>query len=141
MPFRYPEQNFAKYASVRADPLIKNLLGRISSENRDSFTDDQLLSLKLALSGRKWGQHTLDVRGVVRFWRWRYYYVLIGGRETRTLSRREKRMTRTAYALFVLSFFTFSTLLGLATLYILKSAMGVNLIPEYSLGLWGWLMK
>ncbi len=141
MPFRYPEQNFAKYASVRTDPFIKNLLDRISLDNRDSFTDDQLLSLKLALSGRKWGQHALDIRGVLRFWRWRYYYVFIGGRETRTLSRREKRMTRTAYALFVLSFFSFSTLLGLATLYILKSAMGVNLMPEYSLGLWGWLMK
>ena len=36
-------------------------------------------------------------------------------------------------------FLLFSLLLGLVMLYILKSALGINLLPNHSLGLWDWL--
>ena len=138
MSLQYPEE-FAKKSAIKADPFVKRILGRMSSENRDSFTEDQLVALKSALSGQKWEKHPLDIRGVLRFWRWSYYYVLIGGKETRALTRRQEQVTRTAYAFFILGFFVFSTLLGVVTLYLLKSALGINIIPETTLGFWGWL--
>ena len=32
----------------------------------------------------------------------------------------------------------FSTLLGLLILYLVKSALGIDLVPGFSLGTWGW---
>lgn len=138
MSLQYPDE-FAKKSTIRTDPFIKRILGRMSSENRDSFTEDQLISLKSVLSGQKWEKHPLDIRGVLRFWRWSYYYVFIAGKETRALSRRQEQVTRTAYAFFIFGFFVFSTLLGLVTLYLIKSALGINIMSGESLGFWGWL--
>jgi hypothetical protein len=138
MSLQYPEE-FAKKSTIKADPFIKRILGRMSSENKDSFTENQLIAIKLALSGQKWEKHPLDIRGTLSFWRWSYYYVFIAGKETRALSRRQEQVTRTAYAFFILGFFVFSTLLGLVILYLIKSALGINILPGESLGFWGWL--
>jgi len=32
----------------------------------------------------------------------------------------------------------FSVLLGLAVIYLIKSALGIDLVPGYHLGLWHW---
>lgn len=32
----------------------------------------------------------------------------------------------------------FSVLTGLLLLYLLKSALGIDLVPGFSLGIWGW---
>lgn len=138
MSLEYPEE-FANKSTIKTDPFIKRILDRMPFEKRDSFTEDQLIALKMVLSSQKWGRHPLDIRGGISFWRWSYYYVLIGGKETRALTRRQEQVTRKAYAFFILGFFVFSTILGLVTLYLLKSALGINILPETSLGFWGWL--
>lgn len=119
--------NELKY--VRQDPFVNGLIKRLPEEKRDSFSDDQLLALKVALSGKKWGRHTLDFRGVFGIWNWHYYYVIIGGREKRTLTRQEIRAARAVQALFLLGFLLFATLLGLLVLYLIKSAAGIDLFP------------
>ncbi|HIJ79483.1 MAG: hypothetical protein OEY01_11535 [Desulfobulbaceae bacterium] len=124
--------------SIRQDPFVKGLMARLPEAERDSFSDNQLLALKVAMGARQWGRHIFDQRGTIGFWRWRYYYVFIGGRERRELSRRQKEMARQAQVIFLALFFTFSTLLGLLILYLIKSALGINLIPGFSLGIWGW---
>ena len=123
---------------IRLDPFVAGLLERLPKESKDSFTDEQLLSLKVALSGRRWGHHTFDIRGVLGFWRWHYYYVLIGGRERRELSRRQLKVARTTKALALLIFLSFSTILGLHALYLIKSALGIDIFHGFSLGIWSW---
>ncbi|MEA3545657.1 MAG: 3-phosphoshikimate 1-carboxyvinyltransferase, partial [Thermodesulfobacteriota bacterium] len=125
-------------STITSDPFIKGLLARIPKKNRSSFSDEQLLSLKIALSGRKWGHHTIDMRGTLGVWRWRYYYVLVGGREQRTLTRREEKLMQMANALALMTFLTFSVLLGILVIYLIKSALGIDLIPDYSFGVWKW---
>lgn len=125
-------------SSIKFDPFVAGLLERLPKENKDSFTDEQLLSLKIALSGRRWGHHAFDIRGVLGFWNWRYYYVFIGGRERRELSRRHLKVARTTKALTLLVFLSFSTILGLLGLYLAKSAFGINILQGYSLGIWSW---
>lgn len=120
------------------DPVIKALLDKVPASVRDSFTEEQLLGLKVALGARKWGRHALDVRGVLRLGRFRYYYVLLAGRERRELSRQEKKMRRMVLAAASAIFLTVSTLFGLLILYLIKSALGINLIPGFSLGIWDW---
>jgi hypothetical protein len=125
-------------STITQDPFIKGLVDRIPAKHKDSFSDEQLLSLKIALSGRRWGRHAIDLRGAFGFWHWRYYYVIVGGRERRQLSSRERKIALIANATIIFGFFTFSALFGLLILYLMKSALGINLLPGYSLGIWDW---
>lgn len=123
---------------IKQDPVITKLLNKIPLSQRETFSDDQLVALKAALSGRSWGVHAVDIRWTLGFWRFTYYFVFLAGRNRRELSRREQEMARLAKLMFLIGFITLSTLLGLLVLYLIKSAMGIDLIPGYSLGIWGW---
>ncbi|MEP1967164.1 MAG: hypothetical protein ABJI93_10360 [Nonlabens ulvanivorans] len=126
---------------IKQETAIKTLLNRMPENVADSFTSKQLMHLKLALGARKWGSHKIDIRGtfIIPFKSKRFYYVFLMGRNSRELSRNEKKMTNLGVTLFtscVLLGFVFFVLL---ILYILKSALGINLFQSYSLGIWGWL--
>lgn len=124
--------------SIKRDPFVKNLFERLPEEMHASFTDEQLIHLKIALGARSWGDHKIDFRGTVKFLRWRYYYVFLAGRNRRDLSRRERAISRLIQAGLVSLFLCFSTGLGLLILYLLKSAAGIDLFPGFSLGIWDW---
>ena len=136
-------QKDTNFSTIRLDPFINDLLERIPTKYQDSFSDEQLISLKVALSGRKWGKHGFDIRGIFGIWNWRYYYVIVGGREKRLLTRREKQLARVVNTIFLISFFAFSTFLGLVFIYLLDSALGINLFSDSYLGYgestWRWL--
>lgn len=123
---------------IRKDVFVTNLLGKVPSEHRDSFTDAQLQALKVALGARTWGAHAVDIRGTLRLWRWRYYYVFLAGRNLRTLTGREETVYRLAEIAFLIGFLMFSTVLGIIALYLLKSFLGIDLIEGYSFGVWDW---
>jgi predicted nuclease of restriction endonuclease-like (RecB) superfamily len=61
---------------------------------RSSFSDEQLLALKVALGGRTWSAHALDARWTLKWWRWQYYVVFLAGRNKRALSARERQVQR-----------------------------------------------
>ena len=130
------KENDAK--DIRQDPFIQGLLDRMPDTMCNDFSDEHLRCLKNAMGAHRGSRHKVDIRGAFGLWNWKYYYVFLLGRERRDLTRREIRMARTAKAVFWFSFLFFSTLLGLVVLYLLKSALGINLLPNYSLGLWGW---
>ncbi len=125
--------------ALRDDPIIKNLLSRMPKEVQDSFSEEQLSHLKNAVAARQWGHHKVDVRGTVKGLKHRYYYVFLAGKNTRELSREEERASKAIRALLVTLFLAFCTLTGLLILYIIKSALGINLFEDFSLGLWDWL--
>jgi len=133
------EQMATKRASsVHEDPTIINLLEKMPSHVRQSFNEEQLAHLRNALVGRKWQHHALDMRGTVPWFNYRYYYVVIAGKNKRQLSRTEKQVSSFMMAAFVTVLLTLSTLFGLLLLYLLKSALGINLFEDFSLGIWGW---
>lgn len=122
---------------VLIDPVITKLLDKVPADMRGSFTPEQLLALKVALGGRTWGAHALDLRFTLKWWRWQVYLVL-AGRNRRTLSDRERKVQRLGMAVFLTAFLLVSTAVGLVVLYLVKSALGINLLPGFSLGVWGW---
>lgn len=106
-----------------------------------SFSDEQLLHLKVALGSRKWGKHKIDFRGtfIVPFVSNKFYYVLLLGKNNRDLTRSEKTISALTMSLFFSVFVIFSTLLGLFALYLIKSALGIDIIDGFSFGAWTWL--
>jgi hypothetical protein len=57
------------------------------------------------------------------------------GRNVRSLSRQEKSIAVTSMTLWTVLFLIFRTVLGLVLVYVLKSALGINLLDVFSLGL------
>jgi hypothetical protein len=124
--------------NIRSDPIILNLLDKIPGNMQPSFTSDQLVALKLGLGAREWGKHSVDVRGSFSFFRWRYYYVFLTGRNQRPLSRRANELTTLATAFLLAILCTIAVLTALLVLYLIKSALGIDIFPHFSLGIWGW---
>lgn len=123
-----------KNDNIRADPFVQKLLSRMPDEVSDSFTEKQLTYLLTSLGSRRWGSHKIDLRTTVGFFRWRYYFVFLFGRNRRELSRLEQRLSIVGKALLL----TIALLFVLLVVYLLKSAAGIDLFPGFSLGIWGW---
>ena len=64
--------------------------------------------------------------------------VLLAGRNRRTLSDRERKVQRLGVAVFLTAFLLVFTAVDLMVLYLVKSALGIDLLPGFSLGVWGW---
>ena len=127
--------------AIHTDPVITKLLAKVPADMRGSFSDEQLLALKVALGGRTWGTHALDLRFTLKWWRWQYYFVLLAGRNRRVLTDRERRIQRISMALVLAVFLLVSTVVGVLVLYLVKSALGIDLIPGFSFGVWGWFQE
>ena len=125
--------------SLQHDPFVIGLKQRLPEALRESFSDDQLRGLRSALATRSWARHKLDLRGTFTLWRTQYYFVVVGGRNKRNLSRAQEKLSMAAKAGAITLFLFFSLMLGLVALYVLKSALGIDLLPNHSLGLWDWL--
>jgi hypothetical protein len=122
----------------RHDPFIAGLKERLPEELRESFTEEQLEALKLAFGTRSWGKHSVDLRGTVKFWHRRYYFVFLAGRNYRQLSRLEQELSLLGKATVLAVILLACGLVGLVLLYLLKSALGIDIFPDYSFGVWTW---
>lgn len=146
MPISEPSENDTRYPgaaptgddTLTRDAFIIGLKQRLPADVRESFTDRQLEGLRSAFATRPWGKHKLDLRGTFRLWSNQYYFVLVGGRNKRDLSRAQRNLSLAAKAGAITLFLFFSALVGLVVLYLIKSALGINLLPNHSLGLWDW---
>lgn len=125
-------------SNLQQDPAIRNLLERMPKNIQTTFTDEQLAHLKIAIGARQWGNHAVDCRGVVKLFKYRYYYVFLAGRNRRELSLKEQKFAKLAQAVIISSAVSFVTLLMLLVLYLIKSALGIDMFEGYSFGIWRW---
>jgi hypothetical protein len=64
--------------------------------------------------------------------------VLLLGKNHRGLSRKEKQLSLLTSTLVLSVFLVLCALGGLLLLYLIKSAMGIDLFSGFSLGIWTW---
>lgn len=117
---------------------IAVFLDKIPLAVRESFDEQQLMALQKAVSETSWKKHPIDFRSSLSFFSYQYYYVFIAGRDQRQMTRQEIRFKRLMLLAFVTLFIIFSTLLGLLVIYLIKSAAGIDIFPNYSFGIWTW---
>lgn len=134
-------ENQQARSDIRSDSAIQNLLERMPKDIQDSFSEAQLSHLRVALGARSWGNHKVDIRSTFKLFKYRYYYVFVAGRNRRELSRQEKQFALMVQALFVSGFIIFSALFGIFVLYIIKSALGIDIFPNFSFGVWSWFKE
>ena len=122
------------------DPAIQRLLARMPDPVAQSFSTQQLLGLRDAIGTRGGRIHSIDVRPTLKFpyLPWSFYVVFLVGRNRRTLTPQEKYTAALVLLAFVMSFVLGMALLAVLALYLLKSALGINVFEGYSLGIWDW---
>jgi len=125
-------------ADLRDDPAIRSLMERMPEDIQDTFTDEQLMHLKIAIGARQWGNHAVDLRGVIKLFKYRYYYVFLAGRNRRKLTSQEQKVAKFGQAVILSVAVSFVILIILVTLYLAKSALGIDIFSGFSFGLWDW---
>ncbi len=118
-------------------------LSRIPAEVRASFTSEQVAAFRRALVGQaQTRSKVFDLRFTVPLFFRKYYFVLQVGRDRRrsTNERERDRIGSTPQPVKVVLklaavsvlFFSFG-LLMLTSLYMLKSALGIDIFPNFHL--------
>ncbi len=130
--------NSGSNEQLKRDAELNLFLRRMPETVRDSFSNEQLNGIKSALSRQRQGNHRVDIHHTISFFRYHYYYVFIAGRDQRELTRREEHISLLMKTAFTAIFLSFCALLGILVLYLIKSAMGINIFPNYSFGIWDW---
>ena len=125
------------------DPAIQRLLSHMPQNIAQSFTTEQLFGLKEAIGARGGRIHSVDFRPTLKFpfVPWSFYVVFLVGRNRRSLTPQEQTMAALVLLAFALSFVLGLSLLGLLLLYLLKSALGIDLFRGYSTGVWDWFKE
>ncbi|AMG29910.1 hypothetical protein AL542_05490 [Grimontia hollisae] len=137
-PAAQPLSRHARGA-IRRDPFIRAFLEKTPKDVADSFTDAQLLQLKLRFGTRAKARHVIDFRTMLGGFGWNYYLVFLFGRNRRELTRPEQKAAFAGriIALLLGGFLLFSVVI--TSLYLVKSFAGIDLLPNFSFGLWHWL--
>lgn len=113
---------------IRQDPMIAGILSRVPAKVAESFSEEQLLSLKAAMGAHRGHRHPLDVRGTIGLVGDRWYYVFLAGRDRRTSRRPEGRCNRWSLIIFWALFLLAGLLLGLTLLALLHWGLGLDLL-------------
>ncbi len=125
-------------SSLLKDPVIKELLTKIPDGFDINFNDNQLQGLKIALANRTWRSHPIDFRNSIGLLTWRYYFVFIAGRDFRTSRKQSRPLFKFTEAIFLSLLLIFIGLFGILIVYLIKSALGIDIFPNFSFGVWGW---
>ncbi len=137
----HDKKYFMIKSEITDDPFVKGLFARMPVAEQALFTEQQLVALKSAMGARTWGSHPVDIRWTFKFWRWRYYFVFLSGVNRRPPTRIVKELELWGKTVLMFSLLSVSVLTGLLTIYLAKSAVGIDLVPGFSLGIWGWFQE
>lgn len=119
---------------------VQKLMAKMPKRVAQSFSDEQIQHLHRAIGTRGWKKHPVDVRTTltIPFARSQWYVVLLMGRDKRELTRTEQQISTLTLAGIATLCLSASIMLGLLVIYLVKSALGINLSEETSLGIWDW---
>ena len=132
------KKNLCVHGSIYDDPFIHSFLNKIPKDVAASFTEHQLLQIKLQFGTRTKAKHVIDVRSVIGIGAWRYYWVLLLGRNRRDLSRSQAAWFKRGRRLIFILGVSILIFMVFISLYLVKSFLGIDIFPQFSLGLWGW---
>ena len=127
-------------ASDGDDAFFERLFSMLPSDVARSFNDAQLKAIACAFGTQRWRDHAVDLRMLLPLFGRSYYLVLLAGAERRSRARLLRdRLLRPIITIgngiFAAVFFTAILFSVLVSLYLLKSILGINILPYISLGI------
>ena len=111
----------------------------------NSMSDDVLLSFtpeqkqeieKSIIKNTSGSDHCIDLRPVIGFGKWRYYTVFIVGKDRRYQTRKRASLSLLVKSLLILFSCIGLFMFAILTMYLIKSALGIDIFKHFSFGVW-----
>ncbi|GEM_PF-757287 len=120
--------------ALQNDPFVKRFFARIPAKTAATFSEAQILYLKQKYGQRAWGNHAVDIRASVPFYKRGIYFVFLLGKERRSsdrlhYERLQHRFWTAANTVLISSFLVLMSTSLLGSLYVLKSEFNIDLLP------------
>ncbi|MBN3216405.1 hypothetical protein [Pectobacterium polaris] len=122
--------------------VIERFYEALDGKTDTELTSEQRLAVEQAvLSITASSMHWVDVRKSFPLFNKRYYFVFLFGLDHRKRPRKESTLFRILLTALLL-FTGFSCMLAaLLMLYMIKSALGIDIFPHFHLGIWDWWLS
>lgn len=122
---------------------MARVLGRLPAEQAEAISQEQRIALAKALEPEYQGQHVIDWRSTlsVPFVHKRLYFVFLAGQDKRHISRGERQFSAWVLALLLTTMALSITATLLLCVYLAKSALGIDIFPRFSTGIWDWFLS
>ncbi|PQJ88250.1 hypothetical protein [Aliivibrio sifiae] len=122
--------------------LIAQFYASLDETTASELTSEQRKSIERAIIATGLGSNNkVDIRKSISIFNKRYFFVFLLGRDFRQQLRNESPfavfMMTLLMALGVLSLFA----LAVVTLYLIKSALGIDIFHNFSFGIWDWFKE
>ncbi|HCN95347.1 MAG: hypothetical protein E7A34_02470 [Leclercia adecarboxylata] len=114
--------------------LDKDVSAQLTPEQKEEI-ESAIITITLA------SRHRIDVRKSFPFFGKRLYMVFLLGRDHRARSRPESKLSRIVVTFLILFATLFLLCCVLLTLYMIKSALGIDVFQNYHVGIWDWWLN
>ncbi|MUK92189.1 hypothetical protein GNP80_07035 [Aliivibrio fischeri] len=126
----------------RQQKLLEHFYSSLDENVIDELSEEQKESIERAIIATGLGSNNrIDIRKSISVFNKRYFFVFLLGRDYRQQLRKES-----PFALLILTFLIsigIFSILGLAifALYLIKSALGIDIFHNFSFGVWDWFKE
>ncbi|MBA8196843.1 hypothetical protein HVZ23_03220 [Citrobacter freundii] len=128
--------------SQNRPPVIERFYAQLDEKISQGLTTEQKDGVEKAVLAITLGsRHQVDIRRSFPFFGRRFYLVFLFGRDLRHWHRRESTLSNILIALLLLFVVLFVTCCVLLTLYMIKSALGIDVFQNFHVGIWDWWLS
>lgn len=126
----------------RSDRVIKHFYHTLDSDIAKSLNDEQKHAIEHAVKSMGLAaRHSIDIRETVSWFGKRFYFVFLCGRDHRRQVRERSKLVHVILTLLVLVGLVSIFLLAMLALYLIKSALGIDIFEGFSFGIWDWFKE
>ena len=123
-------------------PVIERFYTHLDETIAQGLTPEQKEGVENAiLASTLASRHQLDIRRRFPFFSTPYYLVFLFGRDLRRQHRQESTLSRMLLTFLLLIAVLFVTCCVLLTLYMIKSALGIDVFQNFHVGIWDWWLS
>ena len=123
-------------------PAIERFYAQLDPQISEELTPEQKAGVEKAVLAITLGaRHKVDIRRSFPFFGKRFYLVFLLGRDLRQQHRQESTLSRILLTFLLLIAVLFVTCCILLTLYMIKSALGIDVFQNFHVGIWDWWLS
>ena len=129
-------------SSQNRPPVIERFYTHLDETIAQGLTPEQKEGVENAiLASTLASRHQIDIRRSFPFFSKRYYLVFLFCRDLRRQHRQESTLSRMLLTFLLLIAVLFVTCCILLTLYMIKSALGIDVFQNFHVGIWDWWLS
>ncbi|EMF0718708.1 hypothetical protein V2E67_005159 [Citrobacter freundii] len=129
-------------SSHKHPPAIERFYAELDPQISQALTPEQKAGIENAVVAITLGsKHRVDIRRSFPFFGKRFYLVFLFGRDLRQRHRQESTLSTILLTCLLLIAVLFVTCCILLTLYMIKSALGIDVFQHFHVGIWDWWLS